>query len=86
MVDIERENLERHRFTFSVVKIWKDTDLHSQLCSSYCIFFGSCCYKTETFCVNLCFDLIEERVQTADDNNKATSHLTEIIFRFHIRY
>ena len=44
-------------------------DLHSQFQSSYYTFFDSCCYGTEKFRANLCFDSSECSVQTADGNN-----------------
>ena len=56
---------------FSIQK--SNTDLHSQFRSSYYTFFGSCCYKTEKFWANLCFDSSEHSALTADDNNKVSN-------------
>ena len=49
------------------------TDLQSQFQSSYYPFFGNCCYETEKFRVNLCFETREYSILTADDNKKNIS-------------
>ena len=51
----------------------KYMDLQSQFWSSYYPFLGTCCYETEKFWVNICFETCEQNVQTANDNRKAIS-------------
>ena len=41
-------------------------------------FFGGCCYETEKFRVNLCFETSEHSVQTADDKSKVISQALEL--------
>ena len=62
-----------------------DTWIYTLVSDHITHFFGSCCLETEKFRASLHFFSREHSVQTANDNNKATSQVLEttlILFIF----
>ena len=66
------------------VRLSQYTKLQFQFWYSYYSFFGSCCWETGKFWVNLCFETSDHSVQTADGKMKVISQAFQLTLALYI--